>query len=234
MQKSKKEALYLLLSIFTITLMGGLYLVFASTSKMPTPLRRQEQAVDLAKQADLAVQDAEKLGTIAATNKAQHAIDRLKASSKKQGLQDRLEAVKATLEQEAAATRAVKSAEDAPSPALKDLAQKAVNELNNFGKKAALQARLDAIVLAKPVPEETPRQVIDDNNTTTWIPDPEPSQPHTAVPQPSSPKTTPESSTPSPAPEPSQPEPSQPEPSHPSTPSLPTPPIDSGETHSKE
>lgn len=124
MQKSKKEALYLLLSIFTITLMGGLYLVFASTSKMPTPLRRQEQAVDLAKQADLAVQDAEKLGTIAATNKAQHAIDRLKASSKKQGLQDRLEAVKATLEQEAAATRAVKSAEDAPSPALKDLAQK--------------------------------------------------------------------------------------------------------------
>ncbi|BCK48327.1 hypothetical protein AB1I15_08485 [Streptococcus dysgalactiae subsp. equisimilis] len=229
MQKSKKEALYLLLSIFTITLMGGLYLVFASTSKMPTPLRRQEQAVDLAKQADLAVQDAEKLGTIAATNKAQHAIDRLKASSKKQGLQDRLEAVKATLEQEAAATRAVKSAEDAPSPALKDLAQKAVNELNNFGKKAALQARLDAIVLAKPVPEETPRQVIDDNNTTTWIPDPEPSQPHTAVPQPSSPQTTPESSTPSPAPEPSQPEPS-----HPSTPSLPTPPIDSGETHSKE
>lgn len=229
MQKSKKEALYLLLSIFTITLMGGLYLVFASTSKMPTPIRRQEQAVDLAKQADLAVQDAEKLGTIAATNKAQHAIDRLKASSKKQGLQDRLEAVKATLEQEAAATRAVKSAEDAPSPALKDLAQKAVNELNNFGKKAALQARLDAIVLAKPVPEETPRQVIDDNNTTTWIPDPEPSQPHTAVPQPSSPQTTPESSTPSPAPEPSQPEPS-----HPSTPSLPTPPIDSGETHSKE
>lgn len=229
MQKSKKEALYLLLSIFTITLMGGLYLVFASTSKMPTSLRRQEQAVDLAKQADLAVQDAEKLGTIAATNKAQHAIDRLKASSKKQGLQDRLEAVKATLEQEAAATRAVKSAEDAPSPALKDLAQKAVNELNNFGKKAALQARLDAIVLAKPVPEETPRQVIDDNNTTTWIPDPEPSQPHTAVPQPSSPQTTPESSTPSPAPEPSQPEPS-----HPSTPSLPTPPIDSGETHSKE
>ncbi|KKC20678.1 MULTISPECIES: hypothetical protein [Streptococcus] len=229
MQKSKKEALYLLLSIFTITLMGGLYLVFASTSKMPTPLRRQEQAVDLAKQADLAVQDAEKLGTIAATNKAQHAIDRLKVSSKKQGLQDRLEAVKATLEQEAAATRAVKSAEDAPSPALKDLAQKAVNELNNFGKKAALQARLDAIVLAKPVPEETPRQVIDDNNTTTWIPDPEPSQPHTAVPQPSSPQTTPESSTPSPAPEPSQPEPS-----HPSTPSLPTPPIDSGETHSKE
>lgn len=229
MQKSKKEALYLLLSIFTITLMGGLYLVFASTSKMPTPLRRQEQAVDLAKQADLAVQDAEKLGTIAATNKAQHAIDRLKASSKKQGLQDRLEAVKATLEQEAAATRAVKSAEDAPSPALKDLAQKAVNELNNFGKKAALQARLDAIVLAKPVPEETPRQVIDDNNTTTWIPDPKPSQPHTAVPQPSSPQTTPESSTPSPAPEPSQPEPS-----HPSTPSLPTPPIDSGETHSKE
>lgn len=229
MQKSKKEALYLLLSIFTITLMGGLYLVFASTSKMPTPLRRQEQAVDLAKQADLAVQDAEKLGTIAATNKAQHAIDRLKASSKKQGLQDRLEAVKATLEQEAAATRAVKSAEDAPSPALKDLAQKAVNELNNFGKKAALQARLDAIVLAKPVPEETPRQVIDDNNTTTWIPDPEPSQPHTAVPHPSSPQTTPESSTPSPAPEPSQPEPS-----HPSTPSLPTPPIDSGETHSKE
>lgn len=229
MQKSKKEALYLLLSIFTITLMGGLYLVFASTSKMPTPLRRQEQAVDLAKQADLAVQDAEKLGTIAATNKAQHAIDRLKASSKKQGLQDRLEAVKATLEQEAAATRAVKSAEDAPSPALKDLAQKAVNELNNFGKKASLQARLDAIVLAKPVPEETPRQVIDDNNTTTWIPDPEPSQPHTAVPQPSSPQTTPESSTPSPAPEPSQPEPS-----HPSTPSLPTPPIDSGETHSKE
>lgn len=96
-------------------------------------------------------------------------------------------------------------------------------------KKAALQARLDAIVLAKPVPEETPRQVIDDNNTTTWIPDPEPSQPHTAVPQPSSPQTTPESSTPSPAPEPSQPEPS-----HPSTPSLPTPPIDSGETHSKE
>lgn len=43
-------------------------------------------------------------------------------------------------------------------------------------------------MLAKPVPEETPRQVIDDNNTTTWIPDPEPSQPHTAVPQPSSPK----------------------------------------------
>lgn len=229
MQKSKKEALYLLLSIFTITLMGGLYLVFGSTSKMPTPLRRQEQAVDLTKQADLAVQDAEKLGTIAATNKAQHAIDRLKASSKKQGLQDRVEAVKATLEQEEAATRAVKSAEDAPSPALKDLAQKAVNELNNFGKKAALQARLDAIVLAKPVLEETPRQVIDDNNTSTWIPDPEPSQPHTTVPQPSSPQTTPEPSTPSPAPEPSQPEPS-----HPSTPSLPTPPIDSGETHSKE
>lgn len=229
MQKSKKEALYLLLSIFTITLMGGLYLVFGSTSKMPTPLRRQEQAVDLTKQADLAVQDAEKLGTIAATNKAQHAIDRLKASSKKQGLQDRVEAVKATLEQEEAATRAVKSAEDAPSPALKDLAQKAVNELNNFGKKAALQARLDAIVLAKPVPEETPRQVIDDNNTSTWIPDPEPSQPHTTVPQPSSPQINPEPSTPSPAPEPSQPEPS-----HPSTPSLPTPPIDSGETHSKE
>ncbi|VTS44550.1 hypothetical protein [Streptococcus dysgalactiae] len=229
MQKSKKEALYLLLSIFTITLMGGLYLVFGSTSKMPTPLRRQEQAVDLTKQADLAVQAAEKLGTIAATNKAQHAIDRLKASSKKQGLQDRLEAVKATLEQEEAATRAVKSAEDAPSPALKDLAQKAVNELNNFGKKAALQARLDAIVLAKPIPEETPRQVIDDNNTSTWIPDPEPSQPHTTVPQPSSPQTNPEPSTPSPAPEPSQPEPS-----HPSTPSLPTPPIDSGETHSKE
>lgn len=229
MQKSKKEALYLLLSIFTITLMGGLYLVFGSTSKMPTPLRRQEQAVDLTKQADLAVQDAEKSGTIAATNKAQHAIDRLKASSKKQGLQDRVEAVKATLEQEEAATRAVKSAEDAPSPALKDLAQKAVNELNNFGKKAALQARLDAIVLAKPVPEETPRQVIDDNNTSTWIPDPEPSQPHTTVPQPSSPQTNPEPSTPSPAPEPSQPEPSPP-----STPSLPTPPIDSGETHSKE
>lgn len=135
MQKSKKEALYLLLSIFTITLMGGLYLVFGSTSKMPTTLRRQEQAIYLTKQADLAVQAAEKLGTIAATNKAQHAIDRLKASSKKQGLQDRLEAVKVTLEQEEAATRAVKSAEDAPSPALKDLAQKAVNELNNFGKK---------------------------------------------------------------------------------------------------
>ena len=229
MQKSKKEALYLLLSIFTITLMGGLYLVFGSTSKMPTTLRRQEQAIYLTKQADLAVQAAEKLGTIAATNKAQHAIDRLKASSKKQGLQDRLEAVKATLEQEEAATRAVKSAEDAPSPALKDLAQKAVNELNNFGKKTALQARLDAIVLAKPVPEETPRQVIDDNNTSTWIPDPAPSQPHTTVPQPSSPEATPEPPTPSP-----DPEPSQPEASHPSAPSLPTPPTGSGETHSKE
>ncbi|GAY70069.1 UNVERIFIED_CONTAM: hypothetical protein KB573_07175 [Streptococcus canis] len=230
MQKKQKEALLLMLSLLSITIAGGVYLIFGSTPQQANAPTKQEKRLNVLKQADLAVQAAEKLATVAATNQAQHAIDRLKDSSKKQALQERLEFVKARLEQEEAAARAVKSAEDAPSQALKDLAQKAVNDLSNIGKKAALQARLDAILLAKPAIEETPRQVPDVIDNDPWIPLPSSNQKDSSYPEPPLlPEPTPEPPTPSPEPEPNKPEPS------PSTPSPipPTPPVESDDIQPK-
>ncbi|MGG6832695.1 UNVERIFIED_CONTAM: hypothetical protein KB574_07835 [Streptococcus canis] len=241
MQKKQKEALLLMLSLLSITIAGGVYLIFGSTPQQANAPTKQEKRLNVLKQADLAVQAAEKLATVAATNQAQHTIDRLKDSSKKQALQERLEFVKARLEQEEAAARAVKSAEDAPSQALKDLAQKAVNDLSNIGKKAvndlsnigkkaALQARLDAILLAKPAIEETPRQVPDVIDNDPWIPLPSSNQKDSSYPEPPLlPEPMPEPPTPSPEPEPNKPEPS---PSTPS-PTPPTPPVESDDIQPK-
>ncbi|MGT2935231.1 GA-like domain-containing protein [Streptococcus castoreus] len=224
MQKSQKEALYLILSILIITIASGSYLIFGNLPQKQ--MTGQYQKTNLLRDAVKAVRSAENLTTVSATNKAQHAINQLKGSQKKQKLQKRLDVVKAQLEQEEAATQAVKSAEETPDQSLKDLAQKAVNELSNKGKKAALQARLDAIFIAK----EMPQQVVEAGDINTWhaIPaenDADKDSSSSSVPESNS---SSEPTTPSSSQEPSKPEASQSPPNTSSSlPTLPTEPKNS-------
>ncbi|MEY1910651.1 hypothetical protein AB7818_06895 [Streptococcus pyogenes] len=170
MTKSQKEALYWMLSVLTITLIGGSCLIFGSHPQTQDKVaKHSKSAASLLKKA---VNDADRLATAAAIQEAQKAVDKLAESSKKKTLQEQLNVAKAKQEQEDAATQAVKAAEETLNQNLKDIAQKAVNDLSNKGKKAALQSRLDAILPAKPIIDEFPRQSGEITDNSYWTPFP--------------------------------------------------------------
>ncbi|HER6178062.1 lipoprotein [Streptococcus pyogenes] len=173
MTKSQKEGLYWMLSVLTITLIGGSCLIFGSHPQTQDKVaKHSKSAASLLKKAVKAVNDADCLATAAAIQEAQKAVDKLAESSKKKTLQEQLNVAKAKQEQEDAATQAVKAAEETLNQNLKDIAQKAVNDLSNKGKKAALQSRLDAILPAKPIIDEFPRQSGEITDNSYWTPFP--------------------------------------------------------------
>ncbi|HEP1443798.1 hypothetical protein [Streptococcus pyogenes] len=173
MTKSQKEALYWMLSVLTITLIGGSCLIFGSHPQTQDKVaKHSKSAASLLKKAVKAVNDADRLATAAAIQEAQKAVDKLAESSKKETLQEQLNVAKAKQEQEDAATQAVKAAEETLNQNFKDIAQKAVNDLSNKGKKAALQSRLDAILPAKPIIDEFPRQSGEITDNSYWTPFP--------------------------------------------------------------
>ncbi|MDI6043144.1 hypothetical protein QLT07_00880 [Streptococcus equi subsp. zooepidemicus] len=234
MRKPTKETHYLIISLLTIAIAGGAYLMFSSLSPKPATITTQSKGYELLTKAQALVKEAEDNPTKEAIAKAQKAINQLKKTQSKEELQARLTAVSLKHNQEDVAIKVLKAAEDNPSPELKEAAQKAISKLSDEAKKAALQARLDAIGLSKPStaqPEPaTPaaekniapapaapqiKHTTPSSGGTTPAPNPKPN------PQPSpSPSPAPETPepTPSPSPQPNpQPETNTPSPQPPAT-----------------
>lgn len=150
MRKPTKETHYLIISLLTIAIAGGAYLIFSSLSPKPATITTQSKGYELLTKAQALVKEAEDNPTKEAIAKAQKAINQLKKTQSKEELQARLTAISLKHNQEDVAIKVLKAAEDNPSPELKEAAQKAISKLSDEAKKAALQARLDAIGLSKP------------------------------------------------------------------------------------
>src|SRR3712207_6296 len=150
MRKPTKETHYLIISLLTIAIAGGAYLMFSSLSPKPATITTQSKGYELLTKTQALVKEAEDNPTKEAIAKAQKAINQLKKTQSKEELQARLTAVSLKHNQEDVAIKVLKAAEDNPSPELKEAAQKAISKLSDEAKKAALQARLDAIGLSKP------------------------------------------------------------------------------------
>src|SRR3712207_6584466 len=234
MRKPTKETHYLIISLLTIAIAGGAYLMFSSLSPKPATITTQSKGYELLTKTQALVKEAEDNPTKEAIAKAQKAINQLKKTQSKEELQARLTAISLKHNQEDVAIKVLKAAEDNPSPELKEAAQKAISKLFDEAKKSALQARLDAIGLSKPstAQPETATPAAEKNiapapaapqikhttpssGGTTPAPNPKPSpKPN---PQPSPTPETPEP-TPSPSPQPNpQPETNTPSPQPPAT-----------------
>ncbi|HEL1074663.1 TPA: hypothetical protein TVE87_000585 [Streptococcus equi subsp. zooepidemicus] len=238
MRKPTKETHYLIISLLTIAIAGGAYLMFSSLSPKPAAITTQSKGYELLTKAQALVKEAEDNPTKEAIAKAKKAINQLKKTQSKEELQARLTAVSLKHNQEDVAIKVLKAAEDNPSPELKEAAQKAISKLSDEAKKAALQARLDAIGLSKPStaqPEPatpaaekniapapaTPhiKHTTPSSGGTTPAPNPKPSPKPNPQPSPS-PSPAPETPepTPSPSPQPNpQPETNTPSPQPPAT-----------------
>ncbi|HEL1182278.1 TPA: hypothetical protein ACHR26_001824 [Streptococcus equi subsp. zooepidemicus] len=208
MRKPTKETHYLIISLLTIAIAGGAYLIFSSLSPKPATITTQSKGYELLTKAQALVKEAEDNPTKEAIAKAQKAINQLKKTQSKEELQARLTAVSLKHNQEDVAIKVLKAAEDNPSSELKEAAQKAISKLSDEAKKAALQARLDAIGLSKPstAQPETATPAAEKNIA------PAPATPHIKHTTPSSGGTTPApnpqpSPSPSPSPAPETPEP---------------------------
>ncbi|WP_165626947.1 hypothetical protein [Streptococcus equi] len=238
MRKPTKETHYLIISLLTIAIAGGAYLMFSSLSPKPATITTQSKGYELLTKAQALVKEAEDNPTKEAIAKAQKAINQLKKTQSKEELQARLTAVNLKHNQEDVAIKVLKAAEDNPSPELKEAAQKAISKLSDEAKKAALQARLDAIGLSKPsTAQPEPATPAAEKNVapapvapqikrttpssssggTTPAPDPKPSPKPNPQPSPSPAPENPEP-TPSPTPQPNpQPETNTPSPQPPAT-----------------
>ncbi|CAX00180.1 hypothetical protein [Streptococcus equi] len=240
MRKPTKETHYLIISLLTIAIAGGAYLMFSSLSPKPAAITTQSKGYELLTKAQALVKEAEDNPTKEAIAKAQKAINQLKKTQSKEELQARLTAVSLKHNQEDVAIKVLKAAEDNPSSELKEAAQKAISKLSDEAKKAALQARLDAIGLSKPstAQPETATPAAEKNiapapatphikhttpssGGTTPAPNPKPSPKPNPQPSPSpSPSPAPETPepTPNPSPQPNpQPETNTPSPQPPAT-----------------
>ncbi|HEL0164058.1 hypothetical protein KVF93_09790 [Streptococcus equi subsp. zooepidemicus] len=240
MRKPTKETHYLIISLLTIAIAGGAYLIFSSLSPKPATITTQSKGYELLTKAQALVKEAEDNPTKEAIAKAQKAINQLKKTQSKEELQARLTAVNLKHNQEDVAIKVLKAAEDNPSSELKEAAQKAISKLSDEAKKAALQARLDAIGLSKPstAQPETATPAAEKNiapapatphikhttpssGGTTPAPNPKPSPKPNPQPSPSpSPSPAPETPepTPNPSPQPNpQPETNTPSPQPPAT-----------------
>lgn len=242
MRKPTKETHYLIISLLTIAIAGGAYLIFSSLSPKPATITTQSKGYELLTKAQALVKEAEDNPTKEAIAKAQKAINQLKKTQSKEELQARLTAVNLKHNQEDVAIKVLKAAEDNPSSELKEAAQKAISKLSDEAKKAALQARLDAIGLSKPstAQPETATPAAEKNiapapatphikhttpssGGTTPAPNPKPSPKPNPQPSPSpSPSPSPAPETPEPTPNPSpqpnpQPETNTPSPQPPAT-----------------
>lgn len=240
MRKPTKETHYLIISLLTIAIAGGAYLMFSSLSPKPATITTQSKGYELLTKAQALVKEAEDNPTKEAIAKAQKAINQLKKTQSKEELQARLTAVSLKHNQEDVAIKVLKAAEDNPSSELKEAAQKAISKLSDEAKKAALQARLDAIGLSKPstAQPETATPAAEKNiapapatphikhttpssGGTTPAPNPKPSPKPNPQPSPSpSPSPAPETPepTPNPSPQPNpQPETNTPSPQPPAT-----------------
>ncbi|HEL0648596.1 TPA: hypothetical protein TUV20_001424 [Streptococcus equi subsp. zooepidemicus] len=240
MRKPIKETHYLIISLLTIAIAGGAYLIFSSLSPKPATITTQSKGYELLTKAQALVKEAEDNPTKEAIAKAQKAINQLKKTQSKEELQARLTAVNLKHNQEDVAIKVLKAAEDNPSSELKEAAQKAISKLSDEAKKAALQARLDAIGLSKPstAQPETATPAAEKNiapapatphikhttpssGGTTPAPNPKPSPKPNPQPSPSpSPSPAPETPepTPNPSPQPNpQPETNTPSPQPPAT-----------------
>ncbi|HEL1205428.1 TPA: hypothetical protein TVL50_001006 [Streptococcus equi subsp. zooepidemicus] len=236
MRKPTKETHYLIISLLTIAIAGGAYLMFNSLSPKPATITTQSKGYELLTKAQALVKEAEDNPTKEAIAKAKKAINQLKKTQSKEELQARLTAVNLKHNQEDVAIKVLKAAEDNPSPELKEAAQKAISKLSDEAKKAALQARLDAIGLSKPSTAQpdtaTPaaekpvapapvapqiKRTTPSSGGTTPAPNPKPSPKPNPQPSPSPAPETPEP-TPSPTPQPNpQPETNTPSPQPPTT-----------------
>lgn len=240
MRKPTKETHYLIISLLTIAIAGGAYLMFNNLSPKPATITTQSKGYELLTKAQALVKEAEDNPTKEAIAKAQKAINQLKKTQSKEELQARLTAVNLKHNQEDVAIKILKAAEDNPSSELKEAAQKAISKLSDEAKKAALQARLDAIGLSKPstAQPETATPAAEKNiapapatphikhttpssGGTTPAPNPKPSPKPNPQPSPSpSPSPAPETPepTPNPSPQPNpQPETNTPSPQPPAT-----------------
>ncbi|EHI68911.1 GA-like domain-containing protein [Streptococcus ictaluri] len=227
MEKSKKETLFLLLSILTLTLAGGVYLIFGNAPKLSTVAANPSQLAKQLTKIQALLDQADIDPNPDLLLKIQNAINSLKKSEDKEPLQARLDAIKANLNQEQVALTAIELAEATLNQDLKDQAQKAINAVSREAQKAAMQARLDAVIVQVPVSEnksssqnhEGSLPIEDSYDKTPSRPIPEPSSPQ---PQPQPPVDNPDRT---PIPEPSQPIPETPDSSSPqppaSKPSLP-------------
>ncbi|HEL1149667.1 TPA: hypothetical protein TVK11_000547 [Streptococcus equi subsp. zooepidemicus] len=197
MRKPTKETHYLIISLLTIAIAGGAYLIFSSLSPKPATITTQSKGYELLTKAQALVKEAEDNPTKEAIAKAQKAINQLKKTQSKEELQARLTAVNLKHNQEDVAIKVLKAAEDNPSSELKEAAQKAISKLSDEAKKAALQARLDAIGLSKPstAQPETATPAAEKNIA------PAPATPHIKHTTPSSGGTTP-APNPKPSPQP--------------------------------
>ncbi|KHD45490.1 hypothetical protein ACVRZD_04915 [Streptococcus hongkongensis] len=166
MKQAKTERLFLVLSIITVIIAGGIYFIFGdmgdvksndnttqSVQSVVTKNNPLTEAIDL-------VAEAEKNPSQEAIDQAQKMLDQAKDTSTKKRLQKKLDQVKSNLESYNEAKKAVEDTKNTPTTDNKALAQAAIDKVVLEDKKAELQSQLDAIVIIdQPV-----------TNSTTTIP----------------------------------------------------------------
>lgn len=153
MKQEKTERLFLVLSVITLILAGGIYFIFGDmanvnsnenavqpTHKVVSKNNNLSEAVDL-------IANAEKNPSKDAIEKAQKKLDKLKNTDTKKQLQKKLDQIKSDFETYEKAQKAVEETKNNPTTENKDLAQAAIDKVNDEKKKADLQSQLDAIVI---------------------------------------------------------------------------------------
>ena len=149
MKTNKSEVIFLILSIITVALTGGIYLVFGNSSHTNqanfSSQKPQQTALQKAKKMVSRLEDKQTQEDLDA---AQEAVDKVKEAEEQETLQKRIEAVTAELNAQAEAEKAVAAAEANQTLENLHAAQDAVNIVSNSSRKAALQKRIEAVSAA--------------------------------------------------------------------------------------
>ncbi|MEX2783839.1 peptidase [Streptococcus sp. H49] len=149
MKNNKSEVIYLILSIITIALAGGIYLVFGNNSSTnQANFTSQDTKVTAEKKAEKLVSRLEDKQTQEDLEAAQKAVDKVEEEKTKASLQKRIEAVETELSAQEGAEKAVAAAEANQTLENLHAAQDAVNIVSNPERKAALQKRIEAVSAA--------------------------------------------------------------------------------------
>lgn len=153
MKKERSERLFLVLSVITLVIAGGIYVVFGDMANVKSvenagqPSHKVVSKKNSLSESIELVASAEKNPSKDAIEKAQKKLDELKNSDTKKQLQKKLDQIKKRFETYEKAKKAVVEAQSNPTTENKDLAQAAIDKVTDEKKKSELQAQLDAIVI---------------------------------------------------------------------------------------
>lgn len=154
MKSSKSEIFYLILSIITLIAGFIIYRTYGNRHTLTSQNASIHQSAEKTeksttnkaeKEAEDRVKESESKTTANSVSIAQEALDKLTDGDKKTDLQNRLDNLKAEVDNQIAAEQALVNAEGYQVQYNADLAQSAINLITNQEVKEGLQVRLNTV-----------------------------------------------------------------------------------------